>query len=101
MLIAAAAFLAAIGVGLAHVSLRLDAVKLGYALGESTRERRRLEEEKRRLLVEKSLLRTPERIERLARDKLGMTRPEPERIRVVRRSGRVLAVASVPRSRGR
>ena len=52
-------------------------VRLGYEMGTATREHRQLWEDNRRLRVERSLLRDPARIERLARDKLGMQHPDP------------------------
>jgi cell division protein FtsL len=67
-----------------HVSLRYRVIRTGYAIGKTLAEKRALEEETRKLRLELSLLRSPERVERLAREKLGMVRPDPERIRVVR-----------------
>jgi cell division protein FtsL len=52
-------------------------------------EQRELEEEARKLRLDLSVLRSPERVEKLAREKLGMVRPSPERIRVVRSLTRV------------
>jgi cell division protein FtsL len=84
-------FVSVVGAALAHVTLRLGAIRLGYAISVETRERQRLEEEDRRLRLERSLLRSPARIERLAREKLGMTRPDPAQIRVVRPGATELA----------
>jgi cell division protein FtsL len=67
-----------------HVSLRYRVLRTGYAIGEKLTEKRELEEEARKIRLELSLLRSPERVERLAREKLGMVKPDPERIRVVR-----------------
>jgi cell division protein FtsL len=75
-------FLALVGAALAHVSLRLGVIRLGYEISERTQTRRELEEEHRRLSVELSMLRSPERIERLAGAKLGMRRPDAGEIRV-------------------
>jgi cell division protein FtsL len=82
------AFAAVMVAGLTHVALRLRMIRVGYALGEKTKERRDLEEEHRKLLLEQSLLRSPERIEKLAHEKLGMTRPDPAHIRVVKVGGK-------------
>jgi cell division protein FtsL len=81
----------AVGVtaAVAHVSLRTRVIRAGYDLGERMREVRILEEEGRRLRVELSLLRSPERIERVARERLGMVTPGPDRIRVVRIADKV------------
>ncbi|MFH0902777.1 MAG: cell division protein FtsL, partial [Pseudomonadota bacterium] len=43
-----------------------------------------LEEEQRRLRLQLSLLRTPQSIERIARERLGMARPDQTAIRVLR-----------------
>lgn len=79
LLLVAAAVLA---LALTHVARRHEIVRLGYELSEATDELRAAQREHRRLKVERSLLRHPDRIERLARG-LGMTRPEPGQIRVV------------------
>ena len=78
-------------VGLRHVADRRDVVRVGYALSSATAELRRLEEDNRRLRLERSVLTSPARIERLAAG-LGMVRPGPEQIRVVRDG----AVAAAP-----
>lgn len=85
-------FVCVLGAGLAHVSLRLGVIRLGYAISERTRERHELEEKHRQLRVELSFLQSPERIEKLAAGRLGMARPDPSRIRVLRPS-RELAAA--------
>jgi len=79
LLVTAVAILA---LGIAHVSRRHDVVRLGYTLSEQTTALRKLEEENRRLRLERSMLRHPDRIERRAQH-LGMTRPDPSQIRVI------------------
>ena len=83
--VAGLVFLAAVStaLGVRHVTERRDVVRVGYALSSATAELRRLEEENRRLRLERSVLTSPERIERLAAG-LGMTRPAADQIRVVR-----------------
>ena len=76
--------------GLRQVAHRREVVRLGYALSSVTAELRRLDEQARRLRLEKSVLTTPARIERLA-ESLGMVRPSPEQIRVVWRAPAQLA----------
>jgi cell division protein FtsL len=85
------AFAVVLAGALAHVEARLRLIHVGYALGEKMQERRELEEEQRKLLLEEAVLRSPERVEKLARDKLGMVRPDAARIRVVRPGVRELA----------
>ena len=87
-------FLALVGAALAHVSLRLAVIRLGYDIGERTQERRELEEERRRLSVELSMLRSPERIERLAKAKLGMRRPDAGEIRLAQPTVQLAAAAA-------
>jgi cell division protein FtsL len=70
--------------GLFQVSRRRALVQLGYERGEALVELRRLEEEERRLDLESTLLTSPERIERVARE-LGMIRPPPGATRLVGR----------------
>ena len=77
-------FAAIVTAATAHVSLRYRVIRAGYELSERGTELRTLEQQNRKLRLELSLLRSPERIERLARDKLGLVRPDPEHIRVVR-----------------
>jgi len=77
-------FVAIVTAATAHVSLRYKVIRAGYDLGERLDELRVLEEQNRQLRLELSLLRSPERIERLAREKLGLVHPEPGHIRVVR-----------------
>ncbi len=89
ILVAAALFAVVVTGALGHVTIRLGVIRLGYAISEGSHERRELEEQNRRLRVELSLLRSPQRIEHLAADKLGMTRPEASQVRVLRTVGSV------------
>jgi cell division protein FtsL len=91
-----AGFAAVVTAATAQVSLRNRLIRTGYEIGDRMAEIGRLEEENRKLRLEQSFLRSPERIERLARDKLGLVRPDPERIRVVRVPGKELARATAP-----
>ena len=71
--------------GLRRVAYRREVVRLGYELSSITAELRRLDEEARRLRLEKSVLTGPARIEKLATG-LGMVRPARHQIRVVWRA---------------
>ena len=86
-----AGFAAIVTAATAHVSLRYRLIRAGYQIGERMEELAGLEQANRKLRLEQSFLRSPERIERLARDKLGLVRPDPERIRVVRVPGKEVA----------
>lgn len=75
-----AAVLATAAAFVAHLSLRLETVRLGYEVGQERREQRRLIEQRRLLSIESATLREPERIEAVARGTLGMDVPDPSRI---------------------
>jgi cell division protein FtsL len=75
-----------------HLGLRGKTVDLGYKLGKARKEQARLREMKRVLSLEETSYRTPERVERVARNLLGMSPPPPERVIV-------LSNAPVPASR--
>jgi cell division protein FtsL len=80
------------GFALRHVAQRRQLVGLGYELSAATAELRRLDEEARRLRLEKSVLTSPARIERMAAG-LGMVRPALDQVRVVWRAPASLAPA--------
>lgn len=76
----AAAVLATSAAFVAHLSLRLETVRLGYDVGHARREQRRLIEQRRVLSIEAATLREPERVEAIARASLGMDIPDASRI---------------------
>jgi len=91
-------------VGLVHVTGRVMVVDAGYRLSRAEAESRTLQRENDRLKLELATLKTPARLERLAREKLGMGLPAagavlavgPQRSgpgRVQARGGRALQVA--------
>jgi len=61
---------------LLNVWLRLQVVNQGYALSATTKLHDRLEQEQRELRVEHATLTSPERVEALARRRLGLRPPE-------------------------
>jgi len=63
-------------VALLHVWLRLQVVHMGYALATATKLQRQLEQENRELKVELATLTSPQRLEAMARARLGMTQPQ-------------------------
>jgi cell division protein FtsL len=75
-----APFLVVVAAAVAQVSLRYRIVRAGYAVGERLAEQRTLEEEGRKLRLELSLLRSPDRVEKVARERLGMVRPDQIRV---------------------
>lgn len=68
--------LAFVGIVLLHVWLRLQVVQVGYVLSTTSKLQGRLEQENRELKVELATLTSPERLEALARKRLGMVPPE-------------------------
>ena len=62
-------------VGLVHVTGRVMVVDAGYRLSRAEAESRALQRENDRLKLELATLKTPARLERLAREKLGMGLP--------------------------
>jgi len=91
-------------VGLVHVTGRVMVVDAGYRLSRAEAESRTLQRENDRLKLELATLKTPARLGRLAREKLGMGLPAagavlavgPQRSgpgRVQARGGRALQVA--------
>jgi len=74
-----AALLAGLAVSLCLVRVwaRTEVVRMGYDLRAAGESQRSLVVERDRLRRELAALKTPERIERLARGKLGMKEPSP------------------------
>jgi cell division protein FtsL len=75
-----AAVVATAAAFVAHLSLRMETVRLGYEVGQARREQRRLIEQRRLLSLEAATLREPDRIEAVARGTLGMDVPDAARI---------------------
>lgn len=69
--------------GLVHVWLRLQVVQMGYMLSTTTKLQGRLEQENRELKVELATLTSPERLEALARRRLGLMSPEKGQVIVL------------------
>lgn len=65
------------GVGVFHVWTRTRVQSTGYELGRLESEHRRLLAERDRLNLEVATLRSPGRLERFARERLGMAPPAP------------------------
>lgn len=65
------------GVGVVHVSARVLVVRTGYQLSELEAEHRTLTRENDRLKLELATLKNPSRLERIAREELGMIPASP------------------------
>jgi cell division protein FtsL len=77
----AAFLLALVTVGaLAHVAVRTHGIRIAYALGRERRTNTELEEQRRRLNIEIGMLKDPDRVIGIAREKLGMAPPAPENV---------------------
>jgi cell division protein FtsL len=75
-----AAVFATVAAFVVHLALRGKTVDLGYKLGRAHAEQARLREVKRVLSLEAASYETPQRVEMVARQLLGMTPPPPERV---------------------
>ncbi|TNF50685.1 cell division protein FtsL [bacterium] len=59
-------------------------INVGYQIRGLERKQSELLHMNRELEIERAMLSSPERIERVARQKLGMIEPTPDQIRIVR-----------------
>jgi cell division protein FtsL len=84
-----AALLAAVGIF--HVWSRTQVIAAGYDLARLESEHRRLAAERDRLRIEVATLRAPGRLERFARERLGMAPPAPGAVVAVVKGGTVVA----------
>ncbi len=75
-----AAVIATVAAFVVHLALRGKTVDLGYKLGRAHAEQARLREVKRVLSLEAASYETPQRVEMVARELLGMTPPPSERV---------------------
>jgi cell division protein FtsL len=64
-----------VAVGILHVTSRVLVVDMGYRLSKAESESRALTRENDRLKLELATLKAPSRLERLAREQLGMAMP--------------------------
>ena len=72
-----------IGAVLVHVWLRLQVVRMGYVLSTTSKLQTRLEQENRELKVELATMTSPDRLEALARRRLGLVQPEKGQVVVL------------------
>ncbi|HTN72881.1 MAG TPA: cell division protein FtsL [Methylomirabilota bacterium] len=72
-----------VGVALVHVWLRLQVVQMGYVLSTTSKLQSQLEQESRELKVELATLTSPDRLEAMARQRLGLTSPEKGQVIVL------------------
>jgi len=72
------------GSSIGYVWCNFEGTRLGYDLSELKSQEMRLQEINRQLKVELATLRSPEKLERIAVEELGMVRPKPEQIITLR-----------------
>jgi cell division protein FtsL len=72
-----------VGVALLHVWLRLQVVHMGYVLSTTSKLQNQLEQERRELTVELATLTSPDRLEAMARKRLGLAPPEKGQVIVL------------------
>jgi cell division protein FtsL len=78
-----------LGVGVFHVWSRTRVQATGYELGRLESEHRQLLSERDRLNLEVATLRSPGRLERFARERLGMAPPAPGAVMAGMAGGKV------------
>jgi cell division protein FtsL len=91
------AFLLAIATAgaLAHVAVRFKGLEVAYALGRERKIGSELEEQQRRLQIEIGMLKDPNRVVSIARERLKMGPPAPDAIRRLG-TGSLLVPPSAP-----
>ena len=72
-----------LGAVLVHVWLRLQVVHMGYVLSTTSKLQSRLEQENRELKLELATMTSPDRLEALARRRLGLVPPEKGQVIVL------------------
>ncbi len=71
-------------VSIFHVWSRFRLIELNLQIGDAGRQMKELEQEQRRLRLEAESLRTPARIEAIAKKDLGMTIPQNNQVVMVK-----------------
>jgi cell division protein FtsL len=84
--LATLAVVLAVGTALLHVSIRMQVLRVGYALSEETKAHHDLVQQNQRLRLELATRKDPALVERLARERLRMSPPDPAAIRVIERA---------------
>ena len=85
-------------VGIVHVCSRVLVVRAGYQMSQLELESRTLAREHDELRLERATLLSPARLERLARDKLGMLPPRAGSVISARRPAEPPRLEAVPGS---
>jgi cell division protein FtsL len=73
-----------IGGSLFHVWSRIQGIQLGYEISDALKAGRTLAEANKKLRLEIATLKSYGRIERIAVEEMGMTKPSPDQVIVIR-----------------
>lgn len=77
-----------VSAAVAQVWTHQRVIELGYEISRETKERDQLQEQNRRLRIELEILKSPDRIGRIAANVYGMRPPEPEQMHRLRARAR-------------
>ena len=72
--------------GVIHVWVRLQTIKIGYAISQEKQVQKKFREQNTALSISLSTLKAPKRIEKVAREKLKMDFPKPGQVLEISRS---------------
>jgi len=75
-------------VALIYVGLHIRMTQLEYDIAAALSARELLQEEQKKLKLEMAMLKSPQRIEDIARNKLQMTYPEAQQVIVIKPTGK-------------
>jgi cell division protein FtsL len=73
-----------IGGSLFYVWSRIQVIQIGYEISNVLKEERALNEESKKLRLEIATLKSYARIEKMAVEELGMAKPKPDQVIVIR-----------------
>lgn len=73
-----------IGGSLFYVWSRIQVIQYGYEISKALKEERNLQELNKRLRLEVAMLKSYERIERVATEELRMVKPKPDQVIIIR-----------------
>lgn len=73
-----------IGSSLFYVWSRIQVIQYGYEISRALKEERNLREINKRLRLEVAMLRSYERIEKVATEELKMVKPKPDQVIIIR-----------------
>jgi cell division protein FtsL len=68
---------------LGYAWVRMECVRVGYEISALTKEQQKLNELQANLKVELARLKSPQRITKIAQEKLGLTMPTPKQMMVM------------------